>query len=57
VLHKQVSWDDAADAMQNSFSRTLNITFHEVPLADDEIERTEALMHEKYANPEWTNRS
>jgi lipoate-protein ligase A len=57
VLHKQVSWDDAADAMQNSFSRTLNITFHEVPLADDEIERTETLMHEKYANPEWTNRS
>jgi lipoate-protein ligase A len=57
VLHKQVSWDDAADAMQNAFSRTLNITFHEVPLADDEIERTETLMHEKYANPEWTNRS
>jgi len=57
VLHKQISWDDAADAMQNAFSRTLNITFHEVPLDDNEIARAEALMHEKYANPAWTNRS
>jgi lipoate-protein ligase A len=57
VLHKQVSWDEAADAMQDAFSRTLTITFHEVPLSDDEIARAEVLMHEKYANPEWTNRS
>ncbi|HTX79456.1 MAG TPA: biotin/lipoate A/B protein ligase family protein [Longilinea sp.] len=57
VLHKQVSWDEAADAMQNAFSRTLDITFHEVPLDDNEIARADVLIHEKYANPEWTNRS
>ena len=55
-LGKPIPWQQAADAFQDTFSRTLNLELVPGELNADEIARAETLVQEKYGNLEWTQR-
>jgi lipoate-protein ligase A len=57
VLGKPLSWEQAADAFIAAFSETLNLELQPSEPTPAEWRRAEALVVEKYANPEWTNRT
>lgn len=56
MLGKKLSWDEAAGAVADAFSRTLNITFQEETLSAGELRRAEELVAQKYGNLIWTMR-
>jgi lipoate-protein ligase A len=55
-LGKSISWQQAADAFQEAFSRTLNLALVPGELSAAELGRAEILVQEKYSSPEWTRR-
>jgi lipoate-protein ligase A len=56
VLGSRLSWEMVAESFQQSFSQTLNLDLRPSELSPSERSRTEELVREKYANPEWTRR-
>jgi lipoate-protein ligase A len=56
VLQRKVTWEEAATAMVNAFTQTLNIEFIQGELTERERERAHKLYEEKYTNPAWTER-
>lgn len=53
---KPVTWQQAAQAFIHAFSQTLNLELHTAELTPAERERAAALLNEKYALPDWTER-
>ena len=56
VLHRVVSWDEAAESLITAFKDTLHIKLELTELTSQEIENAEKLEKEKYAHPSWTER-
>ena len=56
VLHRVVSWDEAAESLITAFKDTLHIKLELTELTSQEIENAEKLETEKYAHPSWTER-
>lgn len=52
-----ISWEAAARAFIESFEQELGLVFEHSPASPAELERAEALVAQKYANPGWTERS
>jgi lipoyl(octanoyl) transferase len=49
-------WEQASDAFSDAFHRVLNLDLQPAQLTQDEIQRAQELMHDKYAHPSWTER-
>lgn len=56
ILNRQVDWETAAQAMVSSFEKVFRITLIQSDLTHSEIRRAEELTHEKYTEPQWTNK-
>ena len=56
VLHRVISWDEAAESLITAFKDTLHINLELTELTSREIENAEKLEKEKYAHPRWTER-
>jgi lipoate-protein ligase A len=56
ILGRPLDWEEAAQAFAQAFSQVLNIQLEPAELNAPELERAEALLREKYANPAWTAR-
>lgn len=56
VLGSRVEWDQAAEAFTAGFEKALNLKFEPGELTQEESERVDELVREKYANLEWTER-
>lgn len=56
ALGRKASWVEAAGAFASGFADALNIDFLPWGLSAEEVESTEKLLAEKYANPKWTQR-
>lgn len=56
LLGKPVSWEESAQAVQEAFCRTLNISFELQELTPEERKRAGELVEQKYAHPSWTMR-
>ena len=56
ALGRQVSWDEAADAVAEAFRRVFHMNFITTGLIPEEEQRADELVKEKYANPAWTYR-
>jgi lipoyl(octanoyl) transferase len=50
------AWGQAYHAFRDAFHKVLNLDLQPGQLTEDEIHRAQALMHEKYAHPSWTER-
>ena len=57
ILHRLVSWDDAAAAIVQGFEQALGLHFEPGSLTNAENQRAQALVQEKYGNSEWTRRA
>jgi len=57
VLGVGVAWETAAQSLVHGFEEELGIRFEIGEMSPSEIQRTEELVKEKYANPVWTERS
>ena len=57
VLHRIVSWNEAAEAFEEGFKTALGLRFERGRLSEPECERTRALVVEKYGLSEWTERA
>jgi lipoyl(octanoyl) transferase len=49
-------WEQACDAFRDAFKRVLNLDLQPAQLTEDENQRAQELMQEKYAHPSWTER-
>ncbi len=56
VLEREVSWDEAAQAVAEGFTRALGIQLEAGELTPWEVEMAYRLRQEKYAAEEWTFR-
>lgn len=56
ALNRIVQWEEAAEAIALSFSKTLNIQLELSELTSFELTHAEKLVKEKYAHPSWTER-
>jgi len=56
VLGSRIDWETAAQALVHGFEAVLGIRFKRGEMSPSELERTEVLIHEKYAHPSWTER-
>ncbi len=56
VLHRTVSWDEAAHAWQCAFAETLDIHFEAGMLSDSELTSSSELRSSRYGNDAWTRR-
>jgi len=56
-LDQLVTWVQAAQAFQEAFAETLNLTLIADDLTPEETARAEELCVQKYANPRWTERN
>lgn len=50
------TWDQASQAFKDAFQKILNLDLLPDQLTEKENQRAEALVHEKYAHPSWTER-
>jgi lipoyl(octanoyl) transferase len=55
-LGKAPNWDQACHAFRDAFQRVFNLDLQPAQLTEDEIQRAQELMQDKYANPSWTER-
>jgi len=53
---RPATWLEAARALAQGFSETLNLTLDEAALTEAELGAASRLTAEKYASPAWTNR-
>jgi lipoate-protein ligase A len=56
VLGYKVSWNVAAETLEEAFGKVLNISFIHSELTEKENERADQLVKEKYANNTWLKR-
>ena len=56
VLGKVIRWIEAAEAFEAAFSEELNLRLISGEMTPEEEARAEALVSEKYAHPDWTER-
>ncbi len=56
VLHRSVTWEEAAQAFTAAFAECLDLDLKEDHLSGFELKRSAELVQQKYANPEWTAR-
>jgi lipoate-protein ligase A len=56
LLGREVSWDEAAQAMVDGFSEALGLTFEVEDPTEAELEQAQELVERHYANPSWTAR-
>lgn len=56
VLGREVSWNGAAQVWHQTFADVLDIRFTECRLSQDELQCTDELLRDKYANDVWTRR-
>jgi lipoate-protein ligase A len=56
LLGREVSWQEAADAVTRGFTEAFGIEFRVGELTEEEKSRADALAHGKYGTAEWTNR-
>lgn len=56
VLGAAPSWQQASEAFKKAFAEALNLTLIPSELSNREKERAAALVEEKYANSQWTER-
>ncbi len=54
VLGEEISWDQAAQALINSFQEVLNLDLQPGELTAPEREKTKSLVLEQFGNPAWT---
>jgi lipoyl(octanoyl) transferase len=57
VLGTRITWEAAAQAFQRAFEEKLGLKFHPGELTTSESDRAQELVNQKYANPEWTERT
>ncbi|MDY6846607.1 MAG: biotin/lipoate A/B protein ligase family protein [Chloroflexota bacterium] len=55
-LGRVVTWQQACHAVQQAFSKVLNLDLEPEDLTEKEIERAKALQKNKYAHSSWTER-
>ena len=56
LLGRTVAWEEAAGALRDGFAESLGLKFDEGELSRVEADRTDQLVRERYAHPEWTGR-
>jgi lipoyl(octanoyl) transferase len=56
VLGTRITWEAAAWAFQRAFEEKLGLNFQPGELTASESDRAQELLHQKYANPDWTER-
>jgi lipoate-protein ligase A len=56
LLGHSVSWDQAAEAITQGFSRALGMNFETSQLTKKEFQRAEELLKVRYENQSWTGR-
>jgi len=56
VLQRPLSWDEAAQAFARAFAETFSLRLQQSDPSLYELQRAQALMNEKYANPIWVQR-
>jgi lipoate-protein ligase A len=56
ALGRDVSWDEAAQAMTHGFAEALNLILEVSPLTERETALAQQLRAEKYAMPTWNER-
>ncbi len=56
VLGRDVSWEEASQALAAGFADALNLTLAPAPLSQRELALAEQLRGEKYATDEWSRR-
>lgn len=56
ALGRQISYDEAASAMQAGFEQALNLAFTISELSESELDRSAELRAVKYASDDWTRR-
>lgn len=54
ALGREVSWEEAARALESGFARALNLLFEPGLLTAEELTWAEQLRAEKYASEKWT---
>ena len=54
MLGFTLTWEQCAQAFEDTFRETLNLRFHPSSLTGLEQQRAEALVREKYGNIQWT---
>jgi lipoate-protein ligase A len=57
IIKQRLSWDEVAQAFCTAFEKTLNLNLVLREPTQMELERASALMKEKYANPEWIEKT
>jgi lipoate-protein ligase A len=56
VLGRVIAWETAAEAFMSAFRSRLNLDLLPSPATQAELDRAEALVRQKYAHPDWTQR-
>lgn len=57
VAKKHVAWDEVARVFCTAFEKALNLKLISGEPTENELERAETLMSEKYANPQWLEKT
>lgn len=57
VTNIHITWDEVAQVYRTAFEKALNIKLISEEPSKNELERAEALMVEKYANPNWLEKN
>jgi len=56
ILRKNIVWDTVANAFEDAFNEVLNLELTPAKLTQQERDRVEELIGEKFGNEEWTRR-
>jgi lipoate-protein ligase A len=56
VLGQKISWDDAVNAFITGFQTELDLELVQGELSQNELDRAEVIMQEKYSHPGWLER-
>lgn len=56
VLDEPPAWDAVALAVERGFCRQFDLEMTSGKLSDAELRRRDALLDERFANPDWTNK-
>jgi lipoate-protein ligase A len=56
ILGYPLTWEQTAQTFSRAFAEVLNLELVPAGLTPGELQRAEALLREKYANPAWTAR-
>lgn len=55
-LEERIEWQQASEAIKQGFTSILNLDLQPGKLTEEEKNRAQVLMQEKYAHPSWTER-